>query len=538
MVVTIGGIPVYDALITDDESGMLKISLVDDPAVMSNFQAFDSQKKLLMYSIEDEDRRLVRGVIMRADFPIYRRDSDMGEYYIMYKADTIRQMAEKYLVENRQNNFNLMHEEDSDIEGVQMVQFFIKDTEGGVSPAGFEEIADGSLFGEFHVTNDDVWDQIKDGTYKGFSLEGVFSLAPEQDEEATAAIVDSLDGKFKRIFKHNKNSKNMSKWEKFKAGLAKLLEEFGNVTTDKGILAWDGDDDLKVGDSVYVEDSEGNRTPAEDGDYKTEEGKTIVVADGKVSEIKDPETQTAPTDEEMGSKATDKGELLWDGEEDLKEGDEVFVLNEDGERVPAEDGEYTTDDDKIIKVTDGKVESITDKEAEVSSDLKAKRQARFAKIRQAFEDSYEEKERKIMEAIESTLGEGNYAYIVEAGDGYAVVNVYNDENWEGSYIKYEVSWDENGNPTIGASEEVKSAFVPVDAPNPADETPSEEEFAALKKENESLKKEVAKLKKEPAAQPAHEVVVTSFSEVKTGDRKLDRLSKMAALAAQAKESRK
>lgn len=536
MVVTIGGIPVYDALITDDESGMLKISLVDDPAVMSNFQAFDSQKKLLMYSIEDEDRRLVRGVIMRADFPIYRRDSDMGEYYIMYKADTIRQMAEKYLVENRQNNFNLMHEEDSDVEGVQMVQFFIKDTEGGVSPAGFEEIADGSLFGEFHVTNDDVWDQIKDGTYKGFSLEGVFSLAPEQDEEATAAIVDSLDGKFKRIFKHNKNSKNMSKWEKFKAGLAKLLEEFGNVTTDKGILAWDGDDDLKEGDSVYIEDSEGNRTPAEDGDYKTEDGKTIVVADGKVSEIKDPETQTAPTDEEMGSKATDKGELLWDGEEDLKEGDEVFVLNEDGERVPAEDGEYVTEDDKVIKVTDGKVESITDKEAEVSSDLKAKRQARFAKIKEAFSESYDDKYKKISDALKVA---GYSGYVCKAGDDFAVVCVWDDLTYVSHYYQFAISWDADGNAVVGDHFEVKPGYIPVDEPEPAaDPAPSEEEFAALKKENESLKKEVAKLKKEPAAQPAHEVVVTSFSEVKTGDRKLDRLSKMTALAAQAKESRK
>ena len=93
-IVTIGGIPVYDAMILDEESGMLKISLVDDPAVMSNFQAFDSHKKMLMYEVADEEKRLVRGVVMRADFPIFRRDKEMGEYYIIYKADTIRQMAE------------------------------------------------------------------------------------------------------------------------------------------------------------------------------------------------------------------------------------------------------------------------------------------------------------------------------------------------------------------------------------------------------------------------------------------------------------
>ena len=50
----------------------------------------------------------------------------------------------------------------------------------------------------------------------------------------------------------------MGKMKRFKAALLKALAEFANVTTDKGILAWDGDEDLKVGDEVYVEDAEGN----------------------------------------------------------------------------------------------------------------------------------------------------------------------------------------------------------------------------------------------------------------------------------------
>ena len=134
MIVTIGGIPVYDAIISDAETGMFKISLVDDPAVMSNFQAFDKQHIPQMYAIQDEEKRLVRGVVMRANFPIYRRDERMGEYYIIYKAEQIRIMAEKYLAESRQNDVNLMHHEDSNVDGVQMVQYFIKGD--GVSEIG------------------------------------------------------------------------------------------------------------------------------------------------------------------------------------------------------------------------------------------------------------------------------------------------------------------------------------------------------------------------------------------------------------------
>ena len=369
--VTIGGIPVYDALITDEETGMMKISLVDDPAVMSDFLAFDNIRKMQMYSVTDEEKRLVRGVVMRADFPIYRRDERMGEYYIIYKPETIRAMAEKYLAESRQNILNAMHQGE-DLPDIYMVQYFIKGD--GVSVTGFDDIADGSLFAEFHILNDEVWKAVKAGDYKGFSLEGFFDLAPERDKQTVEEIVDDLDGQFSSMFK-SLFKRNMSKINRFKAALAKLLAVFGNVTTDKGVLAWDGDEDLKEGDAVFIEDQEGNRTDAPDGDYITSDNKTIVVVDGKVSEIRDPEAEVAPEEapaneeEEVAVKhgriATDKGELLWEGEEDLKAGDAVFVEGEEG-LAPAPDGEYKTEDGKTIVVAEGIVAEIRDPEAEVA----------------------------------------------------------------------------------------------------------------------------------------------------------------------------
>ena len=388
--VTIGGIPVFDALVLDEESGMMKISLVDDPAVMSNFQTFDTTKKVQMFSVADEEKRLVYGVVMRADFPIYRRDERMGEYYIIYRPETIRRMAEKYLADGFQNNVSTMHRDD--VDGVQMVQYFIKDTAKGVNPAGFDDIADGSLFAEFHILNDDVWTAVKAGEFRGFSLEGYFDLTPDNDLAEVEEIVDDLDGKFERIIKKTFNSiQTMSKINRFKTALAKLLAAFGNVTTDKGILAWDGDEDLKAGDAVFIEDAEGNRSDAPDGDYITSDNKTIVVEGGKVAEIRDPEAEVEPAaeeGEEFGRKGTDKGELVWEGEEDLKEGDEVFVDGEDGELVAAPDGEYKTEDGKTIVVVEGKVAEIRDPEAEVApedapevAELRKENAALRAKVR-------------------------------------------------------------------------------------------------------------------------------------------------------------
>lgn len=293
---TIDGIPVFEALLSDEECGMIRISLVDAPAVMSGWQTF---KKVQMYAVQDEEQRLVRGVVMRADFPIYRIDNKGGEYYIIYRADTIREMAEKYLAESRQNNVDTMHD-GNEVDGVEMVQFFIKDSAKGINPEGFDDIADGSLFAEFHVTNDDVWAAIKKGTFRGFSLEGVFGFATEPNQQDIDEIVDGLAGEFSAANKDTKNT-IMAKIERILELLRTRLEaeqkaeqKFGRVTTDKGIIEWPGEEDLKEGDSVEVVTEDDTREAAADGDYKTEDGKTIVVVDGKVAEIRDPEAEVAP----------------------------------------------------------------------------------------------------------------------------------------------------------------------------------------------------------------------------------------------------
>lgn len=70
---------------------------------------------------------------------------------------------------------------------------------------------------------------------------------------------------------------------------------------------------------------------------------------------------------QLGEVATKDGKkLYWSSEEDLREGLEVFVEDENGELIPAPDGVYETEDGKKIEVEDGVVKKIEDPEAEVA----------------------------------------------------------------------------------------------------------------------------------------------------------------------------
>lgn len=279
------GLPVFIADIQEDEEcGIDRVSLVHSPAVESDFLAFREEERPLRFAVNDEERRHVLGVIMRANYPIYRNDGGQ-EYFIMYRPEAIERMAEKYLREGRSSYVNIEHRDGSDVDGVDMIQWFIKNSASGIAPAGFEDIEDGSLFAEYHITNDEVWAKVKDGTFRGFSLQGLFSVTPSDgipsDEKMPKDLLDRLATDFTNI-----SLRDMKILEQVRAALAAIASvKMGSATTQEGVIYWDGDAELAVGDAVYVDSEDGERTAAPDGDYHFEDGHTVTVAGGKVTAI-------------------------------------------------------------------------------------------------------------------------------------------------------------------------------------------------------------------------------------------------------------
>ena len=200
-------LPIYKAVVNfEDNTGIEVLSFVPFPATESSFIAFDKDKEFIKFSVDNEEQRMVRGLVMEADAPIYRRSGDI-EYYIVFDKQTLKTMAEKWLM-GFQNNFDENHNFNL-VDGVQMQQVYIKDVENGINPKGFEDVNDGSLFCTAHINNDDVWNAIKDGTFTGFSLAGAFEVAEvkegesfndeEVDEDFSACmqLIEQLQNKIK-----------------------------------------------------------------------------------------------------------------------------------------------------------------------------------------------------------------------------------------------------------------------------------------------------------------------------------------------------
>lgn len=190
-------LPIYNIVLGDAE-GITKMSLVESPAVESDFLAFDKQEKM-KFSM-DEEQHIVFGCALRADFPIYRESEEFGQYYVVFSKDTIKQLYEKFMKDKHIMDVNVDHSDD--VNGVYMIQSFIKNSNAGMNPVGFEDISEGSWFVAYKVENEEVWEKVKTGDFKGFSVEMYSNIelksskqerAPQEIDDIEALIDELLD---------------------------------------------------------------------------------------------------------------------------------------------------------------------------------------------------------------------------------------------------------------------------------------------------------------------------------------------------------
>ncbi len=182
--------PLINMVIDDhEETGVDAIAFVDHPAIEREWMAFNGHKPQT-FAVQNEEKRIVTGALMVANLPIYRRDEHIGEYYVKFDADTIMQIAQRFMKNKMTSNVNLDHE--TQVDGVYMFESFIID-ERKRTPEGFNKLPNGSWFGSFKVDNDEVWAKVKDGTFRGFSIEGIFTdAATKQLDEQLIKEVERL----------------------------------------------------------------------------------------------------------------------------------------------------------------------------------------------------------------------------------------------------------------------------------------------------------------------------------------------------------
>lgn len=180
----------------DDNTGLDAISLVSTPAVEIDFLCFEKEDSVEISFSANEDKHIISGIALRADFPIYRRNGDY-EYYVVFTKDIIRKIVNKYAKNGLFNSVNLQHNDLNFTNKAIMIESYIIDKERGICPTEFSDIEDGSWYVSFHIEDEMLWKEIKDGNIlKGFSVQGLFNLI----EDSVANAEEKLSQQKEQTF--------------------------------------------------------------------------------------------------------------------------------------------------------------------------------------------------------------------------------------------------------------------------------------------------------------------------------------------------
>ena len=162
------GLPLFNMDIVEGVPGIQLISLVDDPAVEKEFVKLAKVEEIKMKV--NEEKRIVTGVALIPDQKIFRIDPNGQKYYIQFSREAIERAAVKFFKDRHSADANLMHEVYTD--GIVYFESYLVNRERGILPAEFADVPDGTWIVSAKIENDRVWELVKSGVLRGFSIEG------------------------------------------------------------------------------------------------------------------------------------------------------------------------------------------------------------------------------------------------------------------------------------------------------------------------------------------------------------------------------
>jgi hypothetical protein len=272
-------LPIYKYVVDGDEIGMDFNSFVDQPAHSKALHYFDDQTPKQLFNDEE---RIVTGVAISTNQLIYRRDKQVGEYHAYFDKKTTREIGRRMMKNKFMDNVNENHNEKRVINGVSLDEIYFIDSKiGHHAPDIFknQNLQDGSMIVSYHVEDDHVWRKIKNGEFKGFSIE-LWAGIEKVNFKTKTNMLDKL--KAKLAAKRNEPAK----------------KAFAMATTVDGVdIQWEGE--LAEGTVVFLKDSE---VLAPEGAHAiaNEDGSGMIVtldASGVVTSIENVEAEPMASDE-------------------------------------------------------------------------------------------------------------------------------------------------------------------------------------------------------------------------------------------------
>jgi hypothetical protein len=211
----------------DGVDEVFAISLVEAPAIEMDWIAFDKEE--VMFASVDKDQQMLIGPILIPDKKILRVDGEGQPYHVFLTKDTIKTVAQNYLMKKYTDKATLEH--DKNIKGVHLVESWVKEGKLDKSSRYGLNVPEGTWMGMFKISDNNLWnDYVKTGKVKGFSIEGLFEhklIQASKEEILLSKNVEELtDEEALVVLSYMKNI--IKKDSRYKAGKRVEMESYSD----------------------------------------------------------------------------------------------------------------------------------------------------------------------------------------------------------------------------------------------------------------------------------------------------------------------
>lgn len=178
----------YELMIEDDSTDeVFAVSFVESPAIERDFVFMSKEVK---FASIDDAKMLVAGPILIPNKKILRMDGEGKPYYVFFSEDTVEKLARKFL--KKKYNGEVTVEHDRKVGNVSLVEsWIIEQSSKDKSNIYGYTLPKKTWFGIYDVSgNPSVWEKVKNGTFKGFSVE---ALVEHKKSDLKLSMEKSID---------------------------------------------------------------------------------------------------------------------------------------------------------------------------------------------------------------------------------------------------------------------------------------------------------------------------------------------------------
>lgn len=149
------------------------IALVTSPAIEELFLKFSEEVEQFQFA--DDEKHIVTGPILIPEKKILRYDLDGNPFYVWFSKETIEELSQTFLRDDKNRAWNLQHEQDTN--DVYITEsWLVNNSEMDKAKSLGFDVPEGTWMASAKIENEEIWKRIKNNELRGFSIDGMFKI--------------------------------------------------------------------------------------------------------------------------------------------------------------------------------------------------------------------------------------------------------------------------------------------------------------------------------------------------------------------------